>query len=265
MRGDLIPGNRSPRFARFFAGYCRRMMRRDFAHTRLTLGTAGVLSSLDDGDGPAIAALNHASWWDPLVGLVLADRFAPSRPLASPIESAQLRKFGFMRRLGLFGLDPASRESYGVFVEHALGLYRQNPRTLLGLTPQGTFADVRTPVRLRPGAGAVASRLSGGGTPARVVAVSCEYAFWHDRKPELLIHARACVAPDVPSTTAWTRAIAAAMERARVELTALSVARDASAFEPLFERAGPAVHPVYDLLLRLRGKRAVIEPGGTTA
>lgn len=161
-----------------------------------------------------------------------------------------------MRRLGLFGIEPDRAGALEAFVDHAVRLCTDEPRTLLGLTPQGAFTDVRTPVRVRPGAGAVAARLPG----VRVVAVSCEYVFWADRKPDLLIHAVACTTPARPSTAGWTRALNETMERGRRELAALSVARDASAFEPMFGKSGPAVHPVYDLLLRLRGKRAVIDP-----
>lgn len=265
MRGDLIPGKRSARFSAFFAGYTRRMLRRDFAHVRITRGSAEALGALDRFDGPAIAALNHASWWDPLVGLVLAERFAPSRMLASPIESAQLRKFAFMRRLGLFGIDPACAEARDVFAEHVVGLFDTEPRTLLGLTPQGEFTDVRTPVRLRPGVGRVASLLNEAGRTPSVVVACCEYVFWFDRKPDLLIHASICPAPERGTTAGWTRAISSAMETTRQELASLSIERDVSAFEPLFVRGGATVHPVYDLLLRLRGKRAAIQPRGSTA
>ncbi len=160
MGDGLIPATPSPRFTRFFAGYCRRMLARSFSNVRVTVGTPAVLRSLDGHDGPAIAAINHASWWDPLVGLVLADGYAPSRVLASPIEADQLRKFRFMRKIGLFGIDPADRGSYRVFVEHACSLFEREPRTLHGCAGTGTPAP-----RGRGGRGAAFAR--GATSPRR--------------------------------------------------------------------------------------------------
>jgi len=255
----LIPGKRSERFSRFFAGYCRRMMRRAFASVRLESASPEVLRSLDAHDGPSIVVINHASWWDPLVGLVLADMFAPSRRLASPIDAEQLARFRFMRRLGLFGLDHRAPGAMEAFVEHAVGLFEREPSTLLGLTPQGEFADVREPIRIRPGVAAVASRLE----CPRVVSIACEYTFWYDKRPELLIRALACARPEHPTTAGWTRAITRCMRTNADELARLSIARDGSAFTPLLDRAGAGVNPVYDLWLRLRGRSSRISPDDT--
>ena len=261
MGGDLTadsitPARRSAWFTRFFSGYCRRMFRKDFANVRLSRGSAESLRSFGAHQGPVIMAINHASWWDPLIGLVLASEFMPTRILAAPIDAEQLAKFRFMGRLGLFGIEPDHPGAMDAFVRHGAELFEHEPRTLLGLTPQGAFTDARTRVRLRPGVGALAARLES----PRIGCVSCEYVFWADRKPELLIHARPCTPPDRPSTAGWVRAITETMESGRIELAALSIARDASAFEPVFGRSGPAVHPIYDLLLRLRGKRPTIVP-----
>ena len=255
--GDLvIPARRSAWFTRFFTGYAERMLRKAFAHVRLTRGSGTLLRSIGCDAGPAIVAINHAAWWDPLVGLVLAGAFMPERTLSAPIEAKQLSRFRFMRRLGLFGIDPDHPGALGAFVQHAAERFAAEPNTVLGLTPQGSFTDVRTPVRIRPGAGAVAARLDG----VRVATVSCEYVFWADRKPDLLIHAHACPTPDRVTTAGWTRALTDSMEHGRRTLASLSIARDTSEFEPLFGQAGASVHPVYDLLLRLRGTRAEIEP-----
>lgn len=257
-RSPIVPAKPSARFSRFFAGWVRGMMRRDFASVRLAHGSARLLEQIQTHPGPAIVLLNHASWWDPLIGLVLAQRFAPSRTLASPIDAEQLAKFRFMRRLGLFGLDPTHPEALERFVDHCEGLFHDQPRTLLGLTPQGSFADVRTPVRLRPGAASIAARLEG----VMVVSVACELPFWFDRRPELLIRAEACEAPEVRGTTAWLRAMTRAMRRNALHLAERSIARDEAAFEPLFEHRGTRINPVYDLIARARGISTAIEPGG---
>jgi 1-acyl-sn-glycerol-3-phosphate acyltransferase len=255
IKAPLVPATPSARFSRVFTVWVRGMMRRDFASVRLARGSAGCLERIEAHPGPAIVLLNHASWWDPLIGLVLAQRFAPTRTLASPIDADQLAKFRFMRRLGLFGLDPTHPDALDLFVEHCGRLFRDEPRTLLGLTPQGAFADVRAPVRLRPGAASVAARLGG----VMVVSIACELPFWFDRRPELLIRAEACEAPETPGTTAWLRAMTRVMRRNAEALAERSIARDDGAFEPLFERTGARVNPVYDLIARARGVSAAIE------
>ncbi len=44
------------------------------------------------GHGPLIVVLNHPSWWDPLVGLILSERF-PGRTHYAPIEAAALARY----------------------------------------------------------------------------------------------------------------------------------------------------------------------------
>jgi len=255
--GDvLIPANPSARFTRLFAGWVRGMMRRQFAGVRLARGSGDVLARAESHPGPVLVLINHASWWDPLIGLVLAQRFAPGRVLASPIEAAQLEKFGFMRRIGLFGLDPEHPNAMGLFVEHAVSLFRAEPRTLLGLTPQGGFADVREPIRLRPGAAAVAARLD----DPLVLVIACELPFWFDRRPELLIRADSCPPPECRSTAGWLRVMASTMQANGDDLAALSISRDQGAFDFLFTGRGASVNPAFDLAARVRGSDLRISP-----
>ena len=64
---------------------------------------------------------------------------------------------------------------------HVLERLERSPGTLLGLTPQGRFTDPREPIRLRPGAAAIAASCE---RSPRVVVVSIEYVFWQDARPE---------------------------------------------------------------------------------
>lgn len=262
----MIPGAYNRRFFAFFAWYTRRLLRSRFFSVRMARGSADALAALDAHDGPAVVVMNHPSWWDPLVCVYLADAWTPSRTPFGVIDQEQLRRFAFMRRLGLFGIDPADPSSLRAMVDHVTGLFRTVRRPTFWITPQGRFTDVREPVRLRPGAGTILAR-----TPScRAVAVSVELAFWNDQKPEVFLLARTVPPPGPPhgpgaeseepaSTTQWHRAIEHAMEQAAQELSALVIAREEGAFDAVLGGA-TRIHPVYDLWLSLRGARGAIAP-----
>lgn len=241
---------------RWFTRHARRLLRRQFASVRLMRCSRDALEGVSHSDGPVIMAMNHASWWDPIVGAALVEGFFADRPAMTPIDSAQLQRFRFMRRLGMFGIDPAQPGSLRQLTDYVLERFAAEPRSLLCITPQGAFTDVRAHVRVRPGGAAVAARARG----ARVVLIACEYTFWQQRRPEIFLRAIEARRPASCSTGAWRRAIEEGMRDNGAALAEAVIARDDSAFEPLLAGRGADVHPVYDLALRLRGQSARIEP-----
>jgi hypothetical protein len=259
----------SERFARVFAWYVRRLLARDFASLRALPGSMDSLSAAQASPGPAIVVITHASWWDPLVGFHLhrltmptADGLAPRAGLA-PMDAAQLRRFNFFRRLGVFGLDALAPGSSDAMVNYVTGAMARTPRTTLWITAQGRFADPRVPIRLRPGAAAVAARMPG----AQVVSLAIEYAFWQERRPEIFVAARAVPAPagTHPTTAGWLRAMNASLGTTAADLAARVIARDPAGFVPI--RLGRAntsansgrINPIFDLWQRLRGTSGAIE------
>lgn len=255
MPDGLIPARRSARFARAFAAYCRRLMRRRFNAVRIARGGRELLAEAAAWDGPVMLALNHPSWWDPLLALLLTETLLPARTPCAPMDAGQLRRFRFMRRLGLFGLDPAHPEALRLLAGHVAERFARDAAPLLVLTPQGAFADVREPLRLRPGAAAIAAR-----HPAlRVLVAALEYPFWLDQRPEALVRIAPCAPPARRSTAAWHRALTEAMQGNADALACLSISRAAGEFETLLSARG-AVHPLYDLMLRLRGTSPRLTP-----
>lgn len=250
----LWPARRRRLSASIFSWWVGRMFRKRFHALRVASGTLEHLRALDAAPGPSMVLLSHSSWWDPLIGLILCRRVTPGRLPIAPMQLDQLRKFKVLRSLGMFGLDPDRPESLGAMVRHVREECRREPRTTLWITPQGEFADVRAPVRVRPGAAAVAAELEG----VRVVAIAIELAFWTDRRPEVLLR----VTPVTAGTSTlmgWQRAIQSAMEQNAAELARLVIARDPAAFELLVGGRGAATHPVYDLWLRLTGRGTMVE------
>ncbi|HBS30108.1 MAG TPA: acyltransferase [Phycisphaerales bacterium] len=248
----ISPDRFDPRFFALFSWFVRRLLRKSFFAVRLERESAGVLRALASAPGPAIVALSHPSWWDPLVCVHLSRVFLPRRAPLAPLDRDQWERFGFMKRIGLFGINPADRKALSPMIEHVLARCADNPGRVLWITPQGRFSDAREPVVIRPGVAAVAARLRG----PTVVALAIEYAFWTDRRPEVFLRA-APVEPGISgdaSTPGWHRAIQSAMRRNGEELASLVVARDAGAFECLLGGGRTRINPVYDLWQSMRGR-----------
>lgn len=249
---QLIPGSFSPLFAAFFARYVRWRTRRCFHAVRIS--QPEVLRAADGDGAPLIVMMNHPGWWDPLVGVLVQQALLRGRPGMAPMDQTQLEKFRFFRHLGLFGIDPDEKKNKAAMLEYVHRQWATRPRTVLWITPQGRFADVRAELALRPGAAVIAARTPG----VRVVSLSIEYSFWLDQRPEMFLRLARVSPPEKPSIPHWHRALKAGMGANAAALAELVIARDPGAFESLLEsRAG--INPAMNLLLKLRGKSPDID------
>ena len=258
LRDDPI-ALRSPLLYRVFGAIMARRMRRGFHAVRLARPGWPVLPP----DRPVIVCLNHPSWWDPAFLIVMGTTRYRDRPGYGPIDAAMLRRYRFMARIGLFGIEPG-RAGAAAFLRTGLRIL-EDPRSMLWITAEGAFTDPRRrPVRLRPGIAHLVRRAPS----ALVVPLSLEYPFWNESTPEALagfgtpIEASAFAGLPV-------RDVAAALER-HLEATMDALALDAQSRDParfltLAEgRAG--VGGVYDLWRRARawagGRRFTPHHGG---
>lgn len=249
-----IPPKESPRFRAWFEVWCRKhLVAKKFSAMRIEHSGAALLRSVADHSGPLILAVNHIGWWDPLTMLTVQQMFFTDRSLRAPMDAAQLERFGLFRRLGVFGIDPDDPASLRRMSDEMASYFATATGPTLWITPQGRFADARAPVVVRPGVSKLAASTPG----ATVVAVAVEYCFWTDPKPETLVGARRVEASG-ETTTAWHRAIGAAMQSGADDLAALAIARDASAFEAVVSKEGRQGGLFYDLWLRLRGRGGAI-------
>jgi 1-acyl-sn-glycerol-3-phosphate acyltransferase len=267
MSDVLRSATPSPRFRRGFAWWTARMMRRAFHRWRITEAGREVLSGLAHHDGPVLMIANHGSWWDPLVGLRVAEVFLPGRRLAAPIEMNEYERFGVLRKIGLFGIRPEHPDALPAMVEHIRRCVETSPDLLVMLTPQGRFSDPREKIRLRPGAAALAATLD----RVAAVAVAVEFPFWQDQRPEITLHAVSVPPPPPPpattSVTAWHRALTRGLQRAVDELAERVMGRDPSGFVDVPGEAGgdsASVNRLYDAWLKLRGKDTRIGGGDPT-
>lgn len=231
-----------------FGVYNRRYLRRHFHAVRILQNRLPQRQS----GRPLVIYFNHASWWDPLVCLLLAREFYPSRTSFGPIDAAMLKRYGFFKHLGFFPVEQKSPRTALQFLRatHAI---LASPRHAVWLAPQGRFMDVRErPLRLQEGLGALATRE----IQASFVPLAIEYAFWTEPRPEILVSFGAPVDPSTePERTAaeWTSTFGGSLEAAEDELAAHSCRRDATEWVTL-NRGKSGVNAIYDSWRWLRGR-----------
>ncbi len=241
----------------WFTRYTRWFLRRNFHGLHLLR-----LTHLEKLEGlPLLICLNHPSWWDPLIGLYLSQRFFLKRRHAAPIAADGLAKYKIFDRLGLFGIRPNSRQGAVRFLEIGRAVLSL-PDGAFWVTPQGAFTDVRRPIEIEPGCGHLVRHVERFG----MLPVALEYSFWNERFPE----AFACFGEPVVAcggdrtASEWNALFARSMQETVNALSRRVQSRDSSAFESLLEGSA-GVGGVYDLWraakARLQGKNWQPEHG----
>ncbi len=241
----------SPWLVGWFTWYCRRYIRRHFHSLRVPVsglppGTCGL---------PLVAYTNHASWWDPLVGLVLKDEFFAQRTLFSPIDAAMLARYRMFAKLGFFGVEQGSRRGAVQFLRTGEAVL-QSPQHLLAVTPQSRFADVRErPVKFRAGLGHLAMRVE----RAVFLPMATEFVFWEERLPEILVRFGEPVEVRREHAAAfthdyWTDLFEQKLEATQDALALEAQRRRASDFKTLL-LGGAGQGGVYDLWRALTARR----------
>jgi 1-acyl-sn-glycerol-3-phosphate acyltransferase len=231
---------------RLFAAYSRRYVRRHFHTIRV------LKSGLPECDPsrPLVIYLNHASWWDPLVCLRLSQNWFADRNSFAPIDAAALRRYGFFKHLGFYGVEQKSLSGARSFLRTTQAILGSE-QNVVWLTPQGRFADVRErPARLQNGLGALAA-LSGD---AVFMPLAIEYAFWTESCPEILVSFGKPVVPGknpLRASGEWTEFFSSELEGTMDELAAGSRRRDPAEWLVL-DRGASGTGPVYDAWRWLR-------------
>jgi 1-acyl-sn-glycerol-3-phosphate acyltransferase len=234
-------------FVRGFCRYVHRYVRKHFHAVRLS----NMSARLPSDDAPVLVVMNHPSWWDPMIGVILTDLF-PGFAHYAAIDAVMLKKYWAFNKLGFFGVDQTSLRGAAEFLRTGTEILSADRRAVW-VTAQGEFADVRTrPLNLRSGVGHLAARLTRGW----VVPIAVEYSFWTESKPEALVRIGE-VLPMVSRETQasasnskhWTARIEAALTAALDALNAETQSRDPAKFTELL--GGTAgVGGVYDAFRR---------------
>lgn len=239
----------SPWVRYWFRRYARGYVRKHFHALRIAPLPEGFPGD-PTAPEPLIVFMNHASWWDPLTALLLAERYWPHRPVYAPMDAAALRLYPFFRRLGVFGVELGSLAGALAFLRTAAEVLRV-PESILWLTPQARFADVRErPVTFARGLAHLVRRVEHG----LLVPLAVEYVFWEERTPEILARFGSVLSVaelSEASPQAAQARLQSALQAAMDELAGDAVARRIDRFETLLSgRVG--VGGIYDWWRRLR-------------
>jgi 1-acyl-sn-glycerol-3-phosphate acyltransferase len=221
----LVPPSR--RLLALFAIYLHWYMGRHFRALRLANSIR-----FPKTPGPLIVYINHSSWWDPLACIVVSRYLLPAASHYAPMEAAALKRYAFLRRLGLFPIESGSRLGAMHFLRAGQEIL-STPNSVLWFTPEGRFTDIRTrPAIFRPGLAALVARLGA----CTLVPVALEYTFWDERLPEILV---SCGQPieisdaRLESSEAWNDRLAVALNATQDELATLATLRDPAHFETI--------------------------------
>ena len=237
--------DRWPWLVRGFRKYACRYVRKQFHAVRLSK-SGGAFPATDE---PLLVVLNHPSWWDPMIGIVLSRELA-GRDQFAAIDAVAVEKYRFFTKLGFVGVDTKSLRGAVEFLHTGAEILSQ-PRRVYWVTAQGRFTDVRErPLALQSGVGHLAARLKAG----VVLPVALEYTFWTERTPEALVRVgeplRVADHPGLRGKQ-WTALIEAALTRNLDTLNAEATRRDPAAFTELLS-GKTGVGGVYDVWRRLK-------------
>ncbi len=204
------------------------------------------------GDGPLVVFTNHPSWWDGEVFVWLAVSVFRSRRVFVPMEAAMLERYRFFRRLGAIAIAPGYTGA-AAFLAAGRAVLGRDDGVLL-VNAEGRFRDVRErPVAVAPGL----AHLARWTPAARFAPLAIEYAFWDERRPNLLLRFGEAVSAEAVRTagaTVLSRALEGTMDALAVD----AAGRDPARFTTLLA-GSTQISPVYD---GWRRARALIQGRG---
>ena len=204
----------------------------------------------DYGDRPLVVFANHPGWWDGVAFMLLSQALFRPRTMFIPMDAAALSRYGFMKRIGVFGIEGGTPRGAVAFLRTAKDVLAA-PDRMLWMNAPGRFSDVRErPVPIAPGM----TRLAEMAPDALFVPLALDYPFWTERKAEML----AAFGPPIEAATlaaldrdargpALSEALAATMDRLALD----AIARDPARFETLL-RGPEGMGGVWQLWRRIR-------------
>ncbi len=230
---------------RGFRKYAHRYLRKHFHAVRLS--NSG--HPFPPPAGPLLIALNHPSWWDPMVCMVLS-ALIPERDQFAAIDAEAVKKYSFFKKMGFIGVDTKSLRGAAEFLRMGTAIL-SNPDRVYWVTAQGRFTDVRErPLAIQAGVGHLAARLAHG----TILPIALEYTFWSERTPEALIRIGEPLNIEDHaglSGKEWTSLIEESLSKALDGLNAEAITRDPALFTELVN-GKTGVGGVYDIWRRLK-------------
>lgn len=168
--------------SRFFTRYASLYLGRHFGGVHLRRGTRPDVVPGQGECRRVVVVMNHPSWWDPLVAMLLKREWFGEVPAFGGMAAEELERYPFFKRLGLFPVRAGSAGARDW--RDAMRAVSGCERAVLWTTPQGRFVDVRERgVALMPG-------VAMAGEPAQgciYLPVALEYVMGRARLPEVYV------------------------------------------------------------------------------
>lgn len=228
----------SLRVTRVFNIYIRRMLAKKFDGVRILHSTPSPVPS----DRSVVCYANHPGWYDPLVLMLMAETYLPEHLAFGPMDADALKKYSFMKKIGIFGVEKDSARGAARFLKVSRGLLA-TPGKALFITPQGEFTDVRSrPVEFKPGLARVAADCG-----AIVQPIAMEFVFWDEPRPEILLNfgRQIDTRDEKLEPDAWKSRLESELGKTQDELQSAAMARNPEPFVTFID-GKRGVNPVYD-------------------
>jgi 1-acyl-sn-glycerol-3-phosphate acyltransferase len=138
-------------------------------------------------EGPLIFYMNHPSWWDGYLAIVL-DRMVLAQRFQSfcMMDEQELRRYRFFTWIGAFSVNRRDARSAMRSVAYSSRLLAERRGRALAIFPQGEITpNDRRPIQMFSGLAHVARRAGG----AMLWPVALRYEFRGEQRPEAFIRA----------------------------------------------------------------------------
>ena len=218
-------------------GFCRfthRMVAKQF----ISFGLQADLLKIDSisDNTPIVVYANHASWWDPIVAMLIRKAYFPSRIFYAPIDSIALENYRIMAKIGFYGLSLGTLAGASEFLTTTKRIL-ESKNASVWITPEGRFTDARDYSQsLMPGLAHLASRVHG----VVFIPHALEYAFWDESRPQIFARLGAPICdPELQRVShssdksTWNELLTSRLRQTQTELAKSVMARDPSRFEYL--------------------------------
>lgn len=209
-----------------FCWYARGMVRKQFSS--FGWATEAELSGIDP-NASLVVCTNHASWWDPIVAMLLRHALMPERTFYAPIDAEQLENYAVLKKMGFYGVQLQSFAGAQQFLSTSKAILSR-PNTSIWITPEGRFCDVRDLSQpLMPGLAHLASKVEN----TVFLPLAMEYPFWDDARPHIFIRFGTPVSVDIGSLKSkaeWNEIILQQFRWNQKQLADLVIRRDAREF-----------------------------------
>lgn len=195
-------------------------------------------------DAPLIIYSNHPGWWDPIVGMLLCEKYFPGRTFYAPIDAIALDKYAVLGKLGFFGIELQTRQGVVDFLTQSSSILA-SPHGSLWLTPEGKFVDPRDLDQpFMPGLAHLASKTEG----VHCIPLAIEYTFTEERQPFMLCKLGSALINTQDNTwnkEHWQSQLSQHLRSTQRDLAQKAISREWSSFTPLLRSRAQCL-TIYD-------------------